>query len=225
MKTIIIGLGGSIVAPEHIDTEFLKDFKVLIEEYLEKGLRFIIIVGGGSTARRYQQGIKGVLGDDNETLDWIGIKSTILNAELIKYCFGGRAYDEILTNPTVAPADHPLIIGAGYKPGWSTDYDAIMIAKVLGESQAISLSNISYIYDKDPKTNKDAKPQKEMLWSDLQKMVGDTWTPGINVPMDPESVKLAMKNNIDVILADGKNLENLRKILDSEDYAGTRVHN
>ena len=54
MKTIIISLGGSIIVPNEIDIAFLKSFKALIERYLKKDFRFIIVAGGGQTCRKYQ---------------------------------------------------------------------------------------------------------------------------------------------------------------------------
>ena len=52
---IIISLGGSLIVPKTgIDIAFLKQFKSLISRRITKGDRFVIICGGGSTARRYQ---------------------------------------------------------------------------------------------------------------------------------------------------------------------------
>ena len=52
-KMVVISLGGSLIVPEEIDWEFVRDFKVLIEEQIAKGFKFILITGGGRTARKY----------------------------------------------------------------------------------------------------------------------------------------------------------------------------
>ena len=52
MKTIVISLGGSVIVPKDIDTNFLKKFKQLILKFPH---RFAIYCGGGSTARKYQK--------------------------------------------------------------------------------------------------------------------------------------------------------------------------
>ena len=58
-KIVVISLGGSIIAPpEGIDIKFLQNFKKLILSFVKKGMRFIIVCGGGSTARRYQAAAK-----------------------------------------------------------------------------------------------------------------------------------------------------------------------
>ncbi len=44
MKTIIISLGGSIIIPDKIDVEFLKKFKKIIYEFVDKGFKFVIAV-------------------------------------------------------------------------------------------------------------------------------------------------------------------------------------
>ena len=56
MKPIIISLGGSIVVPDKIDYNFLKKFRALILKHVKKGKRFVLICGGGATARLYQKG-------------------------------------------------------------------------------------------------------------------------------------------------------------------------
>ena len=42
-ETIIISLGGSLIVPDNIDIDFLKDFKKLILSQVEKGKKFVII--------------------------------------------------------------------------------------------------------------------------------------------------------------------------------------
>ena len=39
-ETIVISLGGSIIAPEGIDGDFLKNFIEIIKDYTEKGYKF-----------------------------------------------------------------------------------------------------------------------------------------------------------------------------------------
>lgn len=48
-ETIIISLGGSLIVPDQIDTNFLKDFKTLVLSNVAKGKKFVIITGGGKT--------------------------------------------------------------------------------------------------------------------------------------------------------------------------------
>ncbi len=101
-EIIIISLGGSLIVPNEIDFNFLKNFRKLILKYLKKEKRFIIISGGGKTARNYQNAISKVVKITKEDLDWIGIHSTRLNAHLLRTIFRDWAYPKIITNPQKA---------------------------------------------------------------------------------------------------------------------------
>ena len=50
--TIVLSVGGSLVVPNgEIDVKFLRGLKKLIEAQVKKGWHFVIVVGGGGTAR------------------------------------------------------------------------------------------------------------------------------------------------------------------------------
>ncbi|HYE59889.1 MAG TPA: UMP kinase, partial [Candidatus Kapabacteria bacterium] len=96
----ILSVGGSIIIPKTgFDVSFLKQFRSLILRQVKKGERFILVIGGGATCRQYQTAAKSVLPLTNEDLDWIGIHTTIFNANFVKYLFKGYAHPEIVTNP------------------------------------------------------------------------------------------------------------------------------
>ena len=57
----------------------------------------------------------------------------------------------------------------------------------------------------------------------FRKMVGDDWTPGKNTPFDPIASKKAQDLNLTVICAAGKNIENIRSILDGKQFEGTEI--
>ena len=115
-----------------------------------------------------------------------------------------------------------IIMAAGWKPGWSTDYDAILVAKKLKVKKIINITNVDYIYTKDPKKDSGAEPIKKIKWNSLRKMFSDTWQPGLNTPFDPVASKEAEKTGTKVIIA-GKNINNLRNILDGKDFEGTVI--
>ena len=94
MSTKVLSVGGSIVAPEYPDVEFVKQFVEMVKNYLaaHKGDRLILVVGGGGPARIYQKAFRDVTGTapdgDVNAADWIGIMATRLNAQFVKACFG-----------------------------------------------------------------------------------------------------------------------------------------
>ena len=141
-KYIIISLGGSLIVPNKIDSIFLKKFILMVKDYTNKGYHFVIITGGGKTCREYNSSLKEIVKPTNEDLDWMGISATRLNAELVRISFADLAYEKVLLNPDLVPqTDKLVIVGGGWKPGSSSDLDAVRSAKSVGASKLINLSN------------------------------------------------------------------------------------
>ena len=223
----VISLGGSIVAPEGVDTAFLSAFVEMIRSIIaaDSNRRFIFVVGGGGPARRWQNAYREIAGGvKDEEADWIGIMATRLNAQLVKAVMGDLCAQEVVTNPMeVGPLTGHVLAAAGWKPGFSTDYDAVLLAERFGADMVINLSNIEKVYTADPKTDPNARPIDKISWADFRSMVGDEWVPGKNVPFDPVASRHAQKIGVKVICASGKNLENVKKILSGEEFIGTSI--
>jgi uridylate kinase len=228
----VISLGGSIVAPDGVDVRFLTDFVSIIRSFIEadSNRRFIFVVGGGGPARHWQNAYREICGGVNtegvkdEEADWIGIMATRLNAQLVKAVMGEWCNQEVVTNPGhVDPLTNRVLVAAGWKPGFSTDYDAVLLAERFRADAVINLSNIEKVYTADPKTDPNARPIDKISWADFRSIVGDEWVSGKNVPFDPVASSHAEKIGLKVICASGRNLENLKKILSGEDYIGTTI--
>jgi len=223
MSKFVLSLGGSLIYPEKIDVEFLKAFRVLILRYVDKN-EFYIVTGGGRLAREAQAAVKSAGEVSGENLDWLGIAATRVNAELIKSLFGEAANAEIIYDPNVLPLEKKRVyVGGGWRPGWSSDYAAVLLAKTVGAKTLLNLSNIDYVYDKDPRENPDAKPIEKMSWADMRLIVGGEWKPGANLPFDPMACKLAEKNGISVVVMNGKNFDNLEKYFQGQAFSGTTL--
>ncbi|NTW22041.1 UMP kinase [Candidatus Falkowbacteria bacterium] len=220
----IISLGGSLIVPDGIDTAFLKGFKRLIDGLTAKGQRFVIICGGGRTARVYQSAAKSVIKLTDEDIDWLGIHATRINSHLMRTIFYQTAHPAIIKDPTEKiDFKESVLIAAGWKPGWSTDYDAVLIAEQLGAKRLINLSNIEYVYDRDPKKFKDAKKIEMSNWQDFRKLLPEKWSPGSNSPFDPIASKLAERLGMEVDILDGKDLKNLKLCLQEKKFKGTTI--
>jgi uridylate kinase len=227
----VLSLGGSIVAPGEVDEVFLANFTGLVGEMLkaDEKLRFILVVGGGGPARLWQKAYrtiseKSAWGFSGEEADWIGIMATRLNARLIKAVMGGWCTQEVVTDPSqVEPLVGRVLVASGWKPGFSSDYDAVLLAERFQAPMVINLSNIEKVYTDDPRKNPDARPIDKISWDDFRALVGDEWVPGKNVPFDPVASRHAAKIGLKVICAAGKNLPNLKKILSGEDFTGTTI--
>ena len=223
-KTYVISLGGSLIVPDGVDYKFIRKFRELILKKVKAGSKFIIVCGGGRLNSKYNEAGKKIRKLNNDELDWIGIYATRYNAQFVKILFGNLVHNEIITDPhKKIITKKPIIIGSGYKPGWSTDYDAVYLAKTYGVKSVANLSNIDYAYDKDPKKYKDAVPIKNISWKDFRKIVGNKWEPRMNKPFDPIASREAEKLGLEVVILNGKKLKNFKNYLDGEKFVGTVI--
>ena len=88
----------------------------------------------------------------------------------------------------------------------------------------INLSNIEYVYDKDPKLHSDAKRIERIDWATFRKeIVGTKWVPGKNVPFDPTASAKAQKYGLTVSIVRGTNLVEVRKALSGKKFRGTVI--
>lgn len=223
-KMFVLSLGGSLIVPEEVDTVFLKKFIELIKSRVALGERFIIVCGGGGINRQYNTAAGDIRDFSDTELDWLGIHATRFNAHFVRLLFGDLAYEGIIINPYEKSAsDKPVLVGAGYEPGWSSDYDAVYLAKTYGVARVVNLSNIDYAYDKDPNKFPDAVKIKEITWPAFRTIVGDEWVPRMSKPFDPIASREAEKLGLEVAILNGRNFENLEKYLNGENFQGTVI--
>jgi len=225
-KTIIISLGGSIIIPEpeKINVSFLKKFRALILKFIKKNWRFVIITGGGKIGRVYQNAAKQIINIIDEDIDWLGVHATRMNGHLLRVIFRKIAYPVVLDNPYKPVKNHwKVLICAGWKPGFSSDYDAVLMAERFGAKEIINASNTPHVYDKDFRKYKNAKPVKEISWENYRKLIGSRWTPGMSVPFDPIASKEAQKSKIRVFIIKGTDIENFENLLAQKKFTGTVI--
>jgi uridylate kinase len=228
----VISLGGSIIAPDRVDVAFLRSFRKVLLEFLEADgeRRVILVCGGGGPAREYQSAYRAVLSEggrseaEEEAQDWLGIAATRLNAELLRFLFLPLCPERVVSDPTsLAVFPGRVLVASGWKPGCSTDYDAVLLAERFQADTLINLSNIARVYSADPKTHPEARPLEHLSWAELQALVGRTWVPGSNVPFDPVATEHAARIGLRVVVAAGRNIENLKKILNGEPFEGSTI--
>ena len=219
MKKIVISLGGSVIVPDKLDVGFLRRFKALIGKYSKKS-KVIIICGGGGLARNLQKRAKKLKKTTDRDLDWLGIYATRINALNLKKVLNVKG--GIIINPKGnIKSKENVLIAAGWKPGFSTDYDSVLLAKNINADILVNMTNVDYVYDRDPKL-KGAKPIKKTTWKELRKIVGNKWKPGLNMPFDPIASKEAEKLKMKVVVI-GKNLKNFENFLEGKEFKGTVI--
>ncbi len=214
-RVVVLSVGGSLINPGQIQVDFLKRLKSLVAGSPHK---FIIICGGGIQARLYQAAGKEFL-LDNKALDEVGIKATVLNAELVRHIFRALPVQQEPKKINFKK----VLVAAGWKPGCSTDYDAVLWAGKCNAKEVINLSNTDYVYTKDPKKFYDAKPLKKVSWKDYRKMIAGEWSAGLSTPFDPVASKAAERLKLRVFAINGQKLEELSKALNGRSFVGTVI--
>ena len=175
----VISLGGSIIAPDKFDSSFLSSFYTEMKKYLDEDRtrKLIFVCGGGAPARIYQNALRDVRKDcSSSEQDWLGIRATHLNGSLVRAIFSEYVTDELVTDPTADDISFSsqVLVAAGWKPGFSTDTDAVYLARRFNAGTVINLSNIAKVYTDDPRKNPDAEPLDDISWDDFIAMVGTT---------------------------------------------------
>ena len=214
---------------------------------VDEGRHLGLIVGGGAPARSYQQAFTAAQEQLTETLelretslaslnylDELGIQATRINGEYLRLLASGlfdpkgrpmvqqpllRSYDDL---PAVSQLGR-IVVGGGWKPGFSTDYDAVLLAEHVAARRLLCLSNIAQIYDADPAHNPQAKPVANLDWNHYRNMIDREWHPGSSLPFDPVASAHAAKIGLELVFADGRNLDNLACILGDKPFIGTVV--
>jgi len=227
-KTIVVALGGSIVYPDEIDTEFLKKFKRYLTPFIQRGMRFVLVIGGGKLARRFQEAAHAVSKLTDDDKDWIGIHATRLNGHLLRTIFRDVA-DPVMIDSRrkIKRLIYPVTIAAGWRPGWSTDYVAMQLARDFGVGEAIIAGKPSHVYDRDPEKRVpgtvSAKPFDKLTWREYRRLIPAKWTPGMGVPVDPVAAKLGASEDLRAIVIDGRDLANFAALLNGKEFQGTIV--
>ncbi len=226
---IIMSIGGSLIVPNGgIATQFLTKLNSFVRTQLaEKPSRqFFLVAGGGATARHYIDAGRDVVHHElsRDDLDWLGIHSSRLNAHLIRTIFRDIAHPYIIKHyEIIRKVTEPVVVAGAWKPGWSTDYDAVLLGEDYDVPTVLNLSNIPQVYDSDPNKNADAKPIDRMTWTEFRKMVGDEWIPGMNAPFDPIAARKAQEVGIKVVVMSGENFENVENYFQGKTFVGTVI--
>lgn len=224
-KLFVLSLGGSLIVPEEIDQKFLQQFRSLVLRYIKKGHRFVLVTGGGHTSRKYTAALEKLTKPRPGDLHWLGIQATWLNAKLVQLMFGKLAHPHIISDPNKkVKFKEKILVAGGWKPDRSTDDDAARLAKVYGSKLMVNFTNVDYVYDRDPRKFKNAKKIESISWQEYNKMFSAKWNPGAHAPLDPVAARFAQKNGQSVIIANGRDLKNLEKILKEQPFKGTLIN-
>ena len=223
-EDLVISIGGSIVLPDDDITylnELIKMLKDISDDY-----NLYIVVGGGSTARKYIRWGRE-LGADEATLDELGIDTSRLNARLLIIGLGKNTYPVAAKNfdEAISAGNHySVVIMGGTHPGHTTDAVAAMLAERLKVNRLINATSVDGVYTADPKKDKNAEKIDELDYDELIDIVSKgPEGAGPNVVFDPMAAKIIKRANIETYIVDGRDLEDFKKAIKNVRFQGTKV--
>jgi len=222
---VAINTGGSIVAPDTIDTDFLGRLSgTLIHASEDRDL--LVVVGGGRTARRYIDASRA-LGADEAYLDRVGIEATRLNARLLMAGLTDVVYLDVpatVGEAVDAIEDHPIVVMGGTHPGQTTDAVSAMLAQRAKAEELLILTNVDGVYTADPRKDPDAERLPEITSGRLVDIVsGGLYKAGSTAVVDPVAAGVIHRVGILTKVMDGRDVEQIRAALSGEDFRGTIV--
>lgn len=234
-QTFVIKLGGSIVSPDTktiFDFSYLDKLRKTLQENIENGDKFFIVLGGGSTMRQYRDLAMQAGLTDSTQLHWIGTTVNVLHGEIVRAYYHDIADDGVYKYEDYYD-DKPLNIvkalkiGGGGRPGHSGDVDAVRAASKSNAKTIISLKNIDAVYSADPKLDSTATKVEKCTWSEYLDIIGNPQehTPGANYPIDPIAAREASEKNLEFIVCDGWNIENFKNIITKQPFKGSTIAN
>jgi uridylate kinase len=224
-KVIVLSLGGSLIIPNEIDIKFIKEFKKIILNNTKK-YKFIIVCGGGSIARKYISALKEVK-INKKLQSFSGISATRMNARFMNYFFNndpeyGIPHKIRILQKYIKKQDIVFCGALEYKPSQTSDSTAAEIAKKF-KTIFINLTNVSGLYDKNPKKFKNAKLISKISWKEFDKMANKSkFKPGQHFVLDQTASKIILNNKIITYII-GKNLKQLDNLLRNKKFKGTII--
>ena len=178
----------------------------------------------GKTARYYAETGRE-LGGDTYQLDILGIGATRLNAQLLALALGDMPdrVPETAEETAKAAAPGKIAVMGGTEPGHTTDAVAMMVASYMDADRVVNATSVDAVYTDDPRSNPDAVKIPEMTIGRLGEIVYKEHGASKSSVFDPLGVKIAAERNIDIMIVDGRNLDELRKAILGERFDGTFV--
>ena len=224
-QVIVLSLGGSLIIPDEINSEYLKNFKRVILKNTKK-YKFIVVCGGGNIARKYISALKeNGIGEDFQS--FAGISATRTNARFMSYFFRQDQKRGIPSKMRevkkyIKKFDIVFCGALEYSPHQTSDSTAAQIAEIF-KCKFINLTNVKGLYDRNPKKFKNAKFISEISWEKFDKIANKIqFQPGQHFVLDQTASKIIKKGKIPTYII-GENMNQLDNLLNQKNFTGTTI--
>ena len=225
MKTVVMSLGGSLIAQDWINSSYLKKFSKLINSLVRKGFKFVIVAGGGLPSRKYMSALRNS-GFSEIECSHAGILVTKLNAFVVsKYLRTKSPVPGKISDVNKFLKKYKVVVCGGFKPNMTSDGDAANIARMLKTRVLFNLTNVDGLFDKDPNKFGSAKLIRNISSHEflkIMKRIGHE--AGQHFVLDLEAAEVCKKGRIKVFILNGLKLNNFSSCLSGKSFKGTTIY-
>ncbi|MDD7305519.1 MAG: glutamate 5-kinase [Peptoniphilaceae bacterium] len=246
LKKVVIKIGSSSITHKNggVNIERIEELAKEIVNLYNKGIKVILVSSGAIAAGANRLNLKRPRDTVGKQATAAVGQLSLMNTYLRSFAEYGYMVGQVLltkmvetdkvmyentTNTINALLDMGVIPIVNENDTISTfeinfgDNDTLsaVVAKIAGADMLILLSDIDGLYTDDPRENKEAKMIKEVRQIDdrLRSMAKDTknivGTGGMTTKINAAS--LCMQEGIDVVIANSKDLKNIRRIMKGEE--------
>lgn len=221
----VVSIGGSLIVNESgPDAEKIRVIADTISSLHSAGKRFVLVVGGGRTARSYVEAMRSA-GANNFELDLLGIHITRANAMLVANAIPSchkEVLIDILRAKEILDSGKIPVFG-GLMPFFTTDSVAALLAEYLGGT-FVNLTDVDGIYDSNPAENPGAKRFDEIGYSKLVSLiVAQGSMPGQNVVLDLACCLILQRSRITGVVLNGSDMTNFSNYVNGYSFTGTVI--
>ena len=225
METVVVSLGGSVLAPGEPDAESVKRLAAALRD-LSRTHRLFVVTGGGRIARAYIEAGRA-LGASEPSLDRLGIKVTRINARLLMAALGGAETDEMphtIQDAVAAGSKSNLVVMGGTTPGHTTDTVAAELAEAVRAARLVNATSVDGVYTSDPARDPSARRVDRASHEELVRLVGESHTQaGPSIVFDPKAARIIARARIPLAVVDGRDLVAVRAAISGQPFRGTLV--
>jgi len=218
--TTVLKLGGSIVAPNGLDSEHLGGLAAAINAARQP---LAVVVGSGAISRDYSAAMRS-LGASEFDADCAGIMISRANAIALAALLERGIYVESYAQAKAALPEKTPVMG-GVLPLLTTTSVAALLAECVRARRLVIATNVDGIYDKDPRKHADARRYGAIGAAQLVAMAAerDCRSATENFVVDLLAAKTIARSKIPATVLDGKDLKNLSLALAGRKCNGTLV--
>ena len=223
MDVVAVSVGGSFVCPHGPSARAVK--RVARELAAARGVRFVISVGGGKTARDYIKQAREFTHNRDE-LDKVGIQVTRANARLMALALPGAVVVDTEEQLKLALKGKSRFVFMN-NHAWrqTSDATAVEAGIVARARRFVNISDVAGVYTVNPKKHRDAKKLPVLSHKQLLGLARREYkqVSGSNFLIDLKAAGLLAKHGIEAHFVSGASLSDVRNALLGKKHSGSVV--